>query len=180
MLEMRVAEANRLPLAHPAARKSLAAILKALDKQLAEVDNDIDRQMRAHFKELLTQLDTVKGVGPVAMSTLAALLPELGQLSGRAISALVGVAPLARDSGTHQGKRHTWGGRAEVRAVIYMVVLSGVRYNPSLREFHQRLIAAGKPPKVALVACMRKLLVMLNAMVRDGTVWNPEKMMKTT
>jgi transposase len=175
LLEMRVAETNRLPLAHPAARKSLAAILKALDQQLAGVDDDIDRQMRAHFKELLTQLDTVQGVGPVTTSTLAALLPELGQLSGRAISALVGIAPLACDSGTHQGKRHTWGGRAEVRAVLYMATLSGVKYNPALKAFHQRLVGAGKPPKVALVACMRKLLVTLNAMVRDGTPWNPDK-----
>lgn len=179
LLEMRVAEANRLPLAHPAARQSLAAILKALDQQLAEVDDDIDRQMREHFKELLTQLDTVKGVGPVAMSTLAALLPELGRLNGRAISALVGIAPLACDSGTHQGKRRTWGGRAEVRAVIYMATLSGVKYNPALKVFHQRLVGAGKPPKVALVACMRKLLVMLNAMVRDGTLWDPEKVGQT-
>jgi transposase len=179
LLEMRVAEANRLPLAHPAARKSLAAILKALDRQLAGVDDDIDRQMRAHFKELLTQLDTVQGVGPVTISTLAALLPELGRLNGRAISALVGIAPLACDSGTHQGKRRTWGGRAEVRAVLYMATLSGVKYNPALKAFHQRLVAAGKPPKVALVACMRKLLVTLNAMVRDGTHWNPGSVEQT-
>lgn len=126
LLDMKIAEANRLALAHQAARKSLVAILKALDKQLASIEADIDQQMRAHFKDLMSWLDTVKGVGPVLMSTVAALLPELGKLSGRAISALVGVAPLARDSGEHRGKRHTWGRRGEVRAVIYMATLSGV------------------------------------------------------
>ena len=175
LMDMRVAEANRLALAHKAARKSVTAILKALDKQLAGVDADIDRQMREHFADLLKWLDTVKGVGPVLMSTLAGMLPELGRLSGRAISALVGVAPLACDSGEHHGKRRTWGGRSEVRTVMYMATLSAVKYNPVLKQFHRRLIAAGKPPKVALVACMRKLLVILNAMVRDQAPWDPKK-----
>jgi transposase len=175
LTEMRVAEANRLALAHKAARKSLTTILKALDKQLASVDADIDRHMREHFADLLKWLDTVKGVGPVLMSTLAALVPELGRLKGRAIAALVGVAPLACDSGKHRGKRRTWGGRSEVRAVIYMATLSARKYNPAIKQFHQRLVAAGKPPKVALVACMRKLLIILNAMVRDKAPWDPEK-----
>jgi len=180
LMDMRVAEANRLALAHKAARKSLTAILKALDKQLAGVDADIDQQMREHFADLLKWLDTVKGVGPVLMSTLAAMLPELGQLKGRAIAALVGVAPLACDSGEHRGKRRTWGGRSEVRTVVYMATLSAVKHNPVLKHFHQRLISAGKPPKVALVACMRKLLVILNAMVRDQVPWNSEKSSQTT
>jgi transposase len=173
LLDMRVAEANRLARAHKSARKSVAAVLKTLDRQLMSVDADIDGCLRQHFKDTLALLDTVKGVGPVLRSTLLALLPELGQLSGRAISALVGVAPMARESGRWQGKRHTCGGRHEVRQVVYMATLSAVRHNAVLRAFHQRLRAVGKPPKVALVACMRKLLVMLNAMVRDRSPWNP-------
>ena len=129
--------------------------------------------MREQFKQTLACLDTVKGIGPVTKSTLLALLPELGRLNGRAISALVGVAPMARESGAWRGKRQTCGGRHEVRTVLYMATLSGVKCNPALRQFHQRLIRAGKPAKVALVACMRKLLVILNAMVRDGAAWNP-------
>lgn len=172
LMEMRVAETNRLATAHKSARKSVAAILKALDKQLASVDADIDGCMREHFKATLVWLDTVKGVGPVTMSTLLALLPELGQLSGRAVGALVGVAPMARESGTWRGKRQICGGRYQVRSVLYMATLSAVKHNPVLHAFHQRLIAAGKPPKVALVASMRKLLVILNAMARDRAPWH--------
>ena len=171
LLDMRIAEANRLPTAHRSAHKSVAAVLRMLDAQLKRVDADIDGCMRKYFKEALTWLDTVKGVGPVLKSTLLALLPELGHLSGRAISALVGVAPIARDSGQWRGKRQTWGGRHEVRAVVYMATLSAVKHNPVLKQFYQRLIGTGKAPKVALVACMRKLLVILNAMVRDRTIW---------
>lgn len=176
LLDMRVAEGVRLAQArYKVARRSVLAIVKALDKQLASVDADIDQLMREHFQETLKWLDTVKGVGPVTLSTLTALLPELGQLSGRAISALVGVAPLARDSGTHRGKRHTWGGRSEVRSVLYMATLTAVRHNPVLKRFHQRLLEVGKPPKVALVACMRKLIVILNAMARDKSPWDANR-----
>ena len=180
LMEMRVAEANRLALAHKSARKSVTVVLKTLDQQLMSVDSDIDGVMREHFKQTLAWLDTVKGVGPVLKSTLLALLPELGRLSGRAISALVGVAPMARESGKWRGKRQTCGGRHEVRTVMYMATLSAVRYNPVIKTFHQRLIAAGKPPKVALVACMRKLLVILNAMVRDKTSWDPQRALQPT
>jgi transposase len=138
LMEMRVAETNRLALAHPSARKSVTAILKALDKQLTSVDADIDGCMREQFKQTLACLDTVKGVGPVTKSTLLALLPELGRLNGRAISSLVGVAPMARESGAWRGKRQTCGGRHEVRTVIYMATLSAVKYNPVLQRFHQR------------------------------------------
>ncbi len=177
LLDMRIAEANRLPTAHRSARKSVAAVLRLLDAQLKSVDADIDGCMRKYFKEALTWLDTVKGVGPVLKSTLLALLPELGHLSGRAISALVGVAPIARESGQWRGKRQTWGGRHEVRAVVYMATLSAVKHNPVLKQFYRRLIAAGKAPKVALVACMRKLLVILNAMVRDRTTWKQQPLL---
>jgi transposase len=171
LVEMRVAEANRLNLAHKSARKSVTAVLETLDRQLMAVDADIDGCMREQFKDTLKLLKTVKGVGPVLKSTLLALLPELGRLSARAISALVGVAPMARESGKWRGKRQTCGGRAEVRTVLYMATLAAVKHNPILKGFHQRLRAAGKPPKVALVACMRKLLVILNAMIRDKAVW---------
>lgn len=173
LLDMRQAEANRLALAHKAARKSVMKMLKVLDREIEQIDLDIDGHMRAHFQEALAWLDTVKGVGPVLKSTLAAMLPELGQLGPRPISALVGVAPLACDSGQHRGRRRVWGGRAEVREVLYMATLSAVKHNAVLRAHHQRLLAAGKPKKVALVACMRKLLVILNAMARDRAPWNP-------
>jgi transposase len=180
LVDMRVAEGNRLALAHKSARKSVNAVLKTLDRQLMRVDADIDGCMRKQFKDTLALLDTVKGVGPVMKSTLLALLPELGHLSNRAISALVGVAPMARESGKWRGKRQTCGGRSEVRTVVYMATLAAVQHNPVLKQFHQRLIAAGKAPKVALVACMRKLLVILNAMIRKNAVWNPEKHIQPT
>ncbi len=173
LLEMRAAESHRLTLAHQVARKSLAAIIKALDKQLSEVDHDLDQHMREHFRDLAKLLGSAKGVGSVTASTLVASLPELGQLDRRAIASLVGVAPLACDSGRKRGHRSVWGGRSAVRAVLYMAALTAARTNPTIRSFYERLVAAGKPKKVALVACMRKLLTILNAMVRDGTPWNP-------
>jgi transposase len=173
--DMRTAESNRLEQAHPAARKSVQAILKALDKQLGSVDHDIDQHVRRHFKEAAAWLDTVKGIGDVTTATLIGLLGELGQLPRRPICKLVGVAPLANDSGPRRGKRSIWGGRAEVRAALYMATLSAIQHNPVIRVFHQRLIAKGKPKKVAIVACMRKLLTILNAMVRDRAPWDESK-----
>lgn len=173
LLEMRTAEAHRLAMAHKVARKSLAAIIKALDKQLAEIDRDLDQHVREHFRDLTQQLGSVRGVGAITSSTLAAALPELGRLDRRAIASLVGVAPLACDSGKRRGSRRIWGGRSDVRAALYMAVLSATRFNPVIRDFYKRLLAKGKPKKVALVACMRKLLTILNAMVRDRTTWNP-------
>ena len=111
------------------------------------------------------------GVGKVTMATLLGLLPELGQLDRRAIAALVGVAPFARDSGLMRGRRTIWGGRAQVRAVLYMATLVAIRHNPTLRIFYDRLVAAGKAKKLALIAALRKLLVILNALLRDGQPW---------
>jgi transposase len=172
LIEMRKAEANRLELAHPAARASLRAILKAIDKQLAAVDHDIDQYLGQHYKQVAKLLGSVKGVGEVTTSTMIALLGELGQVPRRQIAKLVGVAPLACDSGKRRGARSIWGGRAEVRRVLYMATVSAMTHNPVIRAFHARLIAKGKPPKVAIVACMRKLLTILNAMVRDSTAWD--------
>jgi transposase len=173
LLDMHVAESNRLPLASKRAVRSIKAVLRALERQLRDIDSDIDGFLEEHFKSQRELLDTVKGVGPVMIMTLSAALPELGHLSRGPIAKLVGVAPLANDSGRRQGKRQTWGGRAEVRAVLYMATLSAIAHNPVIRAFHRRLIGAGKLPKVAIVACMRKLLTILNAMAGDGKVWNP-------
>jgi transposase len=175
LTDMHTAESNRLAQAHPAARKSVQTILKAIEKQLGAVDHDIDRHVRQHFKEVAAWLDTIKGVGDVTVATMVALVGELGQLSRRSIAKLVGVAPLADDSGTRKGKRSTWGGRSEVRAVLYMATQTAIRHNPVIRAFHQHLIAKGKPKKVAIVACMRKLLTIMNAMIRDQTGWDPSK-----
>ncbi len=118
-------------------------------------------------------LQSVPGIGPIVSTTLLGKLPELGTLTHKQIAALAGVAPLARDSGTLRGKRMVWGGRAPVRTALYMAALCGRRWNPQLRGFYERLIARGKPPKVALIACARKLLTVTNAMVRDSQPWTP-------
>jgi transposase len=146
-----------------------------LDKQLQAIDREVDDHLDRHFKDQRALLDSVKGVGPVTILTLTAALPELGSLGRRQISKLVGVAPLADDSGPRKGKRRIWGGRANVRAVVYMAALVAIQHNPAIKVFHSRLIAAGKPKKVAIVACMRKLLTILNAMLRDQVLWNATK-----
>jgi transposase len=175
LVDMRVAEHNRLEQASTRAAKSIKAVLLTLDRQLERLDSDIDRFLDDHFGHQRQLLDTVKGVGPVTFMTLQACLPELGQLERREIAKLVGVAPLSADSGGRHGKRRIWGGRGDIRAVLYMATLAAIRHNPVIREFHARLIAAGKLPKVAIVACMRKLLTILNAMLRDGKPWDPLK-----
>ena len=175
LLDMRVAESNRLELAHKRAVRSIKAVLRALDKQLVDIDSDIDQLLDEHFKSQSALLGSIKGVGAVTTMTMTAALPELGRLDRRQISKLVGLAPLANDSGQQRGKRHTWGGRGDVRAVLYMATLAAIRHNPVIRGFHARLIAAGKVPKVAIVACMRKLLTIMNAMLRDGQPWDPTK-----
>ena len=175
LLDMRLAEGKRMAMTQDkVARKSLNTVILFLEQQLAEIDRDLDRYIKEHYRDLSKLLSSAKGIGPVTTNTLAAALPELGQLDRRAIAALVGVAPLACDSGKRRGSRHVWGGRAQVRAVLYMATLSATTYNPVIRAFYERLVAAGKPKKVALVASMRKLLTILNAMVRDGTTWNPQ------
>jgi transposase len=175
LVEMRVAEGNRLDQAGKRTTRSILKVIRVLEQQIAEIDADADDHLDRHFKEQRTLLDSVKGVGPVTIMTLSSALPELGQLGRRQIAKLVGVAPLANDSGSRTGKRHVWGGRSEVRAVLYMATLSAIRFNPAIKVFHSRLIAAGKPKKVAIVACMRKLLTILNAMLRDQASWNAAK-----
>jgi transposase len=173
LVDMRVAEGNHLE--HASAKqlvRSIKSVIKTLDKQLQAIDHEVDDHMDRHFKDQRELLDSVKGVGPVTILTLTAALPELGTLGRRQIAKLVGVAPLADDSGPRTGKRRIWGGRANVRAVVYMATLVAIRHNPAIKVFHDRLVTAGKPKKVAIVACMRKLLTILNAMLRDQTLWD--------
>ena len=180
LVDMRVAESNRLEQASARTVRSIKGVLKTLDKQIADIDRDADDHLERHFKEQRTLLDSVKGVGPVTIMTLTSALPELGQLQRRQIAKLVGVAPLADDSGPRKGKRRIWGGRSEVRSVVYMATLAAIRFNPAIKVFHSRLVAAGKPKKVAIVACMRKLLTILNAMLRDQAVWDAAKHLESS
>lgn len=180
LVDMRVAENNRLEHAGKHSVRSIKSVLKTLDRQLQAIDQEVDDHMDRHFKDQRKLLDSVKGVGPVTILTLTAALPELGNLGRRQIAKLVGVAPLADDSGPRKGKRRIWGGRANVRAVVYMAALVAIRHNPVIHAFHDRLIAAGKPKKVAIVACMRKLLSILNAMLRDQALWNAARHLQNT
>lgn len=175
LIDMHVAESQRLQHANARAARSIRSVLKLLDRQLAGIDRDIDEHMDRHFRSQRTLLDGVKGVGAVTTLTLLSGLPELGTLRRKPIAKLVGIAPLADDSGKRRGQRHIWGGRAEVRSALYMATLSAMRYNPVITAYYQRLLAAGKPKKVAMVACMRKLLTILNAMLRHGTAWDALK-----
>lgn len=172
LVTMLVAERNRLYPAHPQSRKSINTIIKALEDELARIDEDMSNHIRSHFKELSERLSSIKGVGTITVAALLAEVPELGKLSRRQISALVGVAPINRDSGTMRGRRTIFGGRARVRTTLYMATLVAARFNPVIKAFYMRLVTAGKPKKVALVACMRKLLTILNAMLRKNEEWD--------
>ena len=144
-----------------------------LQAELAQVDRQLQVQRQAHpaWQQQDALLQSVPGVGPVLTSVLLAELPELGQLNRRQIAALVGVAPLNRDSGQFRGRRTVWGGRAQVRTALYMATLTATRYNPVIRKFYRHLCAVGKPKKVALIAAMRKLLTILNAMIKAQKPW---------
>lgn len=174
LLSMRTAEHNRRAAAVRVLQKSIGAVIKTLDKEIARLDRDIDDHLDRHFKQLTARLGGVKGVGPVTCSVVQAFLPELGHVSNRRISKLSGVAPLSRDSGTAHGKRHIYGGRKIVRCTLHMAMRSAVRFNPVFKAYYDRLIAAGKSDKVAITACSHKLLRILNAMARTGKDWNPE------
>lgn len=172
LVAMQVAERQRLTVSHAAARKSIAAMIQAIRAQLEEVEAELAKHIDTHHADLAKQLTSVRGIGPASSTSLIADVPELGQLSRRQISALVGVAPFNRDSGQMRGKRAIFGGRGQVRASLYMATLVAIRFNAVIKRFYDRLAAAGKPKKVAIVACMRKLLTILNAMVRDGKSWD--------
>jgi len=175
LIEMLTAEKNRLGFARGPVRRDITQHIRWMDKRLAGVDRDLTQAIATSplYRAQDDLLQSVPGVGRVTSLTLLGKLPELGRLSRRQIAALVGVAPLNRDSGTMRGKRFVWGGRAPVRAVLYMAALVGVKHNPILRAFYERLCAAGKVFKVAITACMRKLLTILNAMVHHQSRWDP-------
>lgn len=177
LITMRVQETLRLGMASSKPmQKSLNQHIAWLDKQIGQIDSDLTKRLRQsdlwRVKDDLLQ--GIPGVGSVTSMTMLAKCPELGTLSRREIAALAGVAPLANDSGKHRGKRFIWGGRAEVRAVLYMATVAAMRCNPAIKVFAARLKLAGKPAKVVIVACMRKLLTIMNAMLKNNTSWNPQ------
>ncbi len=175
LVEMLTAEQSRLRHAPSGIGKAITKHLKWLQRALHDLDDDLKRRLQSSplWRERDTILQSVPGVGPVLAQTLMAQVPELGQRNRKEIAALIGVAPFHRDSGTWRGRRTIWGGRASVRAVLYMSALVASRHNPVIREFYERLLAAGKVKKVALTACMRKLLTILNAMMKHQTPWQP-------
>jgi transposase len=182
LMEMIIAECNRLSRADDNVQPNIKDHIKWLKEALSDINNDLERRIQSSpsWREKDNLLRSVPGIGKVVSTTLLIELPELGQLNRRKIAALVGVAPLNRDSGTMRGKRTVWGGRAALRAVLYMAALVATKCNPVIAAFYRRLLDAGKVKKVALVACMRKLLTMVNAMTRTRTVWNPEVIRKST
>jgi len=173
ILDMLSSEKIRLYTVHATQRASLVEHIEWLKAALEQIDNDLNQSISSSdtWKAKDALLQSVPGVGRILSTSLLAWLPELGLLSGKQIAALVGVAPYNRDSGQMRGKRMIWGGREQIRSVLYMSALSAARHNPVISSFYNRLIKAGKPAKVALTACMRKLLTILNAMVKHGTSW---------
>lgn len=176
LIGMRIQESLRLPHASRALHKELKHHIAWLDKRIGAIDIDLTARLRAsevwRVKDDL--LRSIPGVGPTLCATVLAKLPELGALDHKAIAKLVGVAPLADDSGKHHGARRTWGGRADVRGVLYMATVSALRCNPVIKAFAARLKQTGKKPKVVIVACMHKLLTIMNAMLKNNAPWNPE------
>lgn len=174
LLGMRTAEKNRLSGAVRVLENSIHAVIKTLDREIAKLDKQIDANLAEHFKEQAKRFEDIKGVGTTTCATMLAFMPELGRVRGARAAKLAGLAPLNRDSGKSRGNRHVWGGRAIVRSTLHMAMLSAVRHNPVIKAFYERLLAAGKPKKVALVACSHKLLRILNAMARTGQPWNEQ------
>ena len=178
LIDMRTADKNRLGAVHSReVQKDLADHIKWLDKRIERIDKDLGQIIRNSpiWREKDNLLQSVPGVGKTLSRTLLAAVPELGRTNRREISKLIGLAPLNRDSGRMRGRRTIWGGRANVRAVLYMATLSATRYNPVIASLYQRLLDAGKDKKLALTACMRKLLTILNAILKTYVPWRPEK-----
>lgn len=175
LVEMLTMEKNRLASAAKEIRKDITAHISWLEKRLKDVDGKLSRTVKICpvWREKDEIMRSVPGVGPVLSRSLLANVPELGKLNRREIASLIGVAPLNRDSGQYSGTRMVWGGRANVRSVLYMATVAAMRWNPVIKSFYQRLIGAGKKFKVAITACMRKLLTIINAMVKSGTMWQP-------
>jgi transposase len=175
LVEMLTGEKNRLQTASPTIQKHIASHVDWLQTEIETLEQQLSQAIKANpeWAETAKRVEQVPGIGFITAATLVADLPELGQLNRQKIAALVGVAPFNHDSGKHHGKRHIFGGRTSVRSVLYMATLSAIRHNPVIKEFYQRLLDKGKLKKVALTACMRKLLVILNTLVKSGQDWNP-------
>jgi transposase len=173
LVEMKVSEQNRLSIAHGRMRKGIRTHIEWLERQIRIIESHLDDRIRKSpiWREKDNLLQSVPGVGPTIARALLADLPELGTLTRRQIAALAGLAPFNRDSGTMRGRRCIWGGRNAVRAALYMPTVTATRCNPILRAHYLHLASSGKPPKVALTACMLKLLTILNAILRDGRPW---------
>ncbi len=182
IIDMIVAEKNHLATACKAIKKRITAHIAFLEQELDDADRDLDRfiQKNPVWKDNQEILCSTPSIGPVSSRTLLAELPELGTLGRKQIAALVGVAPFPSDSGTLKGRRTIWGGRASVRSALYMATLVATRFNPIIRDFYKRLKAKGKASKVALVACMHKLLTILNSMIKNKTRWSQDFSLKTT
>jgi transposase len=173
IIEMITMEKNRLDKASGDLKKSIQRIIKALEKELTAINDALEKSIQKDdgYAQKNRLLKSIKGVGPVVAAGIIAELPEIGTLRAKQISALAGLAPYNRDSGTLRGKRTIWGGRASVRATLYMATLVATRYNPQIKNFYERLCNAGKKKKVALTACMHKLLIIMNAMIKKGELW---------
>lgn len=174
LVDMVTAEQNRKQQASARMAKEIDEHLQWLKRRIQGTDTDLDNAIKASpiWQAKANLLDSIPGVGKVTICTLLAQLPELGTLDRREISALVGVCPYSRDSGGYRGKRRIWGGRAAVRSVLYMATLVAIRFNPRLKQVYERLLAAGKLKKVAIIACMHKILIIMNAMLRNNTAWS--------
>ena len=173
LVQMLTSERQRWRLAHAVAKPSLERHIEFLKSELGDSDGEVAAHVEKHHAQLAKALASVPGIGAASVAVLLAELPELGKLDRRRIAALVGVAPLNRDSGQMRGQRSIYGGRSDVRRTLYMATLTAVRHNPPLKAFYDKLVAAGKRKKVALVAAMRKLLGMLNAIAKHGSTWDP-------
>lgn len=174
LIQMITAEKNRLSQAPKWIRKDIKSNIESLKKRLKKIDNDLSKTLKSSsvWCEKDDIIRSIPGAGPVLSVSLLAGIPELGNLNRRQVAALIGVAPLNRDSGMFKGKRMIWGGRAQVRNVLYMAALAATRFNPIIKSFYERLIDQKKKPKVAITACMRKLLTIINAMIKNNTAWN--------
>ena len=173
-LDMSTMQKNRLQRMPKTVHKSIRTVLNTITKEIASIDRQLDKLVAEipHYQVRVDQLTSAKGVGKVLAYTLLSDLPELGSLNRKEIAALVGIAPMNRDSGKYKGKRKIRGGRHKVRTVLFVSMLSAIQCHPTIKPMYQRLVAAGKPKKVAIVACMRKQLIILNTMVKNGTYWN--------
>jgi len=183
LVKLRNAENNRLENLHDAVVvRTIRAMARTIDKQIELIEAESAEVIAQHreLERMFAILTSVPGVGPVTAGVLIGSLPELGRLSRKAVASLSGLAPFNHDSGSRRGKRHIRGGRSEIRMVLYMAVLTGLRWNPVISEYYERLSGSGKPYKVAMAACMRKLLVILNALVRDDLLWGEKKHNKQT